>query len=78
VPCAGYGDIIPHRAKVFFAVYILMAVLTFTFVLGECIRVAVEIARSRRLAAMFKYGLTEELLDHMDVFEDGYVHLLSR
>jgi hypothetical protein len=55
-----------------------MAVLTFTFVLGECIRVAVEIARSRRLAAMFKYGLTEELLDHMDVFEDGYVHLLSR
>lgn len=73
--CTGYGDIVPHHAKVFFAVYILIAVLTFTFVLGECISIVIVIGRSRRLAAMFQHGLTEELLDLMDISENGDVRL---
>ena len=63
----------PHHAKALFALYFLGAVITFTFVLGECVSIMVEVARSRRLAKLFEKGLTEDLLNRMDAFHNGEV-----
>lgn len=63
----------PHENKPVFAVYFLVSVVAFTYSLGESISTIVEVLRWRRLVRLFEAGLTEELLDRMDVFEDNQV-----
>lgn len=70
----GYGDIVPKNHKVLFALFFLISVCLFAYVLGEVVGAVVELLKCRRLAAFFKDGLTHEMLQKLDkVDPDGAV-----
>jgi hypothetical protein len=70
----GYGDIVPKNHKVVFALFFLVSVCLFAYVLGEVVGALVELLKCRRLAAFFKDGLTQEMLQKLDkVDPDGAV-----
>jgi hypothetical protein len=70
----GYGDIVPKRHKVVFALFFLVSVCLFAFVLGEVVGAMLELLKCRRLAAFFKDGLTPAMLRKLDTIEaDGSV-----
>ena len=63
----------PHSFRPAFAVFFLVAVVVFTYVLGESVALVAEIGKYRRLEGFFAGGLSPEILDSMDAFHDGQV-----
>ena len=77
ISTVGYGDIVPHSFRPAFAVFFLVAVVLFTYVLGESVALITEIGKYRRLENLFAEGLSPQILDRMDHFRDGQVrHVL--
>jgi hypothetical protein len=69
----GYGDIVPQTHKAIFAVYFLLSVVLFAYLLGQSVALAMEVGQYRRLDKFFSKGLTPEILDEMDRYRDGEV-----
>lgn len=75
---ACYGDITPRHHRFWYGCYFLLAVVTFTYILGEIVGIAIEVMRWRRLLHLFDGGLSERLIDRMDYTHDGQVRGLMR
>lgn len=75
VSTVGYGDIVPApRFRPVFALFFLVSVVLFAYILGESLALVADIGRYRHLHKFFRNGLTEEMLEVMDIYEcDGTV-----
>eukprot|EP00892_Ulva_mutabilis_P004634 jgi/Ulvmu1/2542/UM139_0010.1 len=75
ISTVGYGDIVPHpRWRPVFAVFFLLSVVLFAYILGESLALVADIGKYRQLHRFFAKGLTQEMLDIMDCYEgDGRV-----
>lgn len=75
ISTVGYGDIVPPpRFRPYFAVFFLLSVVLFAYILGESLALVADIGKYRQLHRFFREGLTQEMLDIMDCYEgDGRV-----
>lgn len=73
ISTVGYGDIVPSHHRIYFALFFLVTVVLFAFLLGESVALLTETKRYTRMDKFFAKGLTPEILDAMDIFRDGQV-----
>jgi hypothetical protein len=71
VSTVGYGDITPTTHRPLFACFFLVAVVLFAYVLAESVALVSDVHRYQRLDAFFAKGITPQILDAMDLFQDG-------
>lgn len=62
----GYGDIVPRDHRAVFALFFLISVFLFTYVLSQIVSGIVMYFRFRKLADFFRDGLTPETLARLD------------
>eukprot|EP00892_Ulva_mutabilis_P004637 jgi/Ulvmu1/2545/UM139_0013.1 len=73
ISTVGFGDIVPHTYRPAFALFFLVSVVLFAYVLGESVALVTEVGKYRRLEEFFAGGLSPKMLDDMDTFRDGQV-----